>query len=514
MSNTASASTPDNNPLILFGIGLVAVLFAIGITGYGILAFGALLGLVAIVFFIRFPEWGVYATTALLLLQGSSGVLGLLNEDSPLAITAAQLVGAAAISAWLASTLLSHAMFRWSTPVAYLAAFCVWALIGTILSPYAGALLPHWARMIFRLLLLVLAVNTLDTSQKIHRYVRVILICAILTSLISVAQYILPGQQVSGMNWASATGGGGAYVDPDSLQGDAAIRVAGQSGHSNWLAMTLILLLPLNAYWFQRTKHGWMKPIIVGATILELAVLVLTFTRLGFLALTLVFSLMLFWRTIQVTPLRIFGVMLIGVVGFSALPDAYVERVFSPKQYVESQSVRSRIDLQNAATRYGVENPVFGLGTGGFGLEYVREGSDTAAQMRYVVNSQGWQAVFIGTHNMYLQIFADSGIVGLTLYLLFVYVMFRNLRRAHNRYVVSNDKTGVTMTTVLQICLVAFLFCAIFLHALQQPIWWIMAALAIAIPMHRIDFRRDPELGVDDASHDTTEPRAVATAQA
>lgn len=494
MSNTAAASSPAYNPIILFGIGLVAVLFALGITGYNIVAFGALIGLVVFVFFVRAPEFGVYATTALLLLQGSAGVLGIFNEDSPIAITAAQVVGAAAIGAWLTSTLLSRSSFRWNTPVAYLAAFCIWALLGTVLSPYAETLLPHWARMVFRLGLLVLAVNTLDTSHKIHRYVRVILICAIITSLVSVAQSILPTQRVTGMNWASATGGGGAYVDPESLQGEAAVRVAGQSGHSNWLAMTLILLLPLNAYWFQRTRRGWMKPVIIGATALELAVLVLTYTRLGFLALALVFSLLLMWRVIRVTPLRIFGVMLIGVVGFSALPDAYIERVFSPKQYVESQSVRSRLDLQSAATRYGVKNPVFGLGTGGFGMEYIHEGSETATQMRYVVENQGWQAVFIGTHNMYLQIFADMGVVGLALYLLFYYAMFRNLRRAHRRYVVAGDKTGVTMTTVLQICLVAFLFCAVFLHALHQPIWWIVAALAVAIPMHRIDFRRDPEL--------------------
>jgi len=196
------------------------------------------------------------------------------------------------------------------------------------------------------------------------------------------------------------------------------------------------------------------------------------------------------------------------------LPDAYIERVFSPKQYVESQSVRSRLDLQGAATRYGVAHPIFGLGTGGFGMEYVREGSETATQMRYVVSSQGWQPVFIGTHNMYLQLFADTGVVGLVLYLLFYYTMFRNLRSAHRRYLASNDKTGQTMTMVLQICLVAFLFCAIFLHALQQPIWWIVAALAIAIPMHRIDFRRDPELLAADPAYEPPANRAVKTARA
>lgn len=494
--SSAASSNPASNPFIIGVVGLLAVGYAVAVTGYNVIAFAGLIGLIVFVFFVRRPEFGVYATTALLLLQGSSGVLGVLNEDSPLAVTYAQIAGAAALAAWATSTLLGHTGFKWNAATKYLTAFCVWGLMGTVLSAYAPDLLPHWARMVFRLALLILAINTLDTAKKLNRYLHVLLVCAVLTSLVSIAQYMLPSLQVQGLDWASATSGG-AYVDPESLEGEAAVRVAGQAGHSNWLAMTLLLLLPINAFWFTTTHRRWARALIIAAAILQVVVLVLTFTRTGFIIGVAVGVMLFGGRLLKLSPLRVFALLFIGVAGIAMLPDAYVKRVFSPRQYVESDSVRARFALQEAATNYAFENPVFGLGTGGFGMQFVREGSETATMMRYVVQYQNWQAVFIGTHNMYLQILSDMGVVGLVLFALFYYLMYRNLLWMRAKYKVRNDTTGYTVATALVIALSAFLLCAVFLHALHQPIWWMIAAAAIALPLHQIDFREEKDRQAD-----------------
>ncbi len=486
-SNT-TVSNPERNPLLFLGIGFIAVLYAVAVTGYNVFAFAGLIGLIVFFFFVRYPEFGVYVTTALLLLQGSSGVLGVLDPDSPLAITYAQVAGAAAMGAWATSTLLGHTGFKTNAATKYLIAFCVWAFAGTILSNYAPDLLAHWARMVFRLALLILAISTLNTAKKINRYLHVLLVCAVLTCLVSVAQYVLPSMQLEGMNWASATSGG-AYVDPESLDGEAAVRVSGQAGHSNWLAMTLLLLLPVNAFWFTTTKRRWARALIIAAAVLQVTVLVLTFTRTGFIIGTAVLLMLFIGGLLKLSPLRIFAMMFIGVIGITMMPDAYVKRVFSPRQYVESDSVRARIALQTAATNYAISDPVFGLGTGGFGMRFVREGNETATQMRYVVQYQNWQAVFIGTHNMYLQILADTGFVGFVFFALFYYLMFKNILAQRRKYDELGDTTGHTIVTALVISLSAFLLCAVFLHALHQPIWWMIAAAAIAIPLHNIDFR-------------------------
>lgn len=486
-SNANSVSTPASNPIVLGGIIVVAVLFAAIVTGYNVAGLGLLMGLIVFVFFVRNPEYGVYATTALLLLQGSSGVLSSAAGMSNFELTIAQLCGAASMAAWVVNALVFRAPLHMNAPMLYLAAFCLWALFGTVLSG-APDELPHWARMFFRFALLVLAVNTLDSAEKVNRYLHVLILCAIITSLVSIAQYIVPDMQLSGFSWASVSASG-AYVDQESLSGEAAVRVSGQAGHSNWLALMLILLIPLNAFWFAMTQRRWLRIAIVAAVFLQVAVVALTFTRTGFIIGGLVFAMLVSFGMLRVSPTRIFAMLLIGVIGFTLLPDSYKERVFSPRQYVASKSVQARFSLQSAALRYGFENPIFGLGTGGFGENFITEGSETATQMRYIVQYGGWLPVFIGTHNMYLQVLADTGFVGLILYAAFYYLAFRNLVAARRRYIEDEDHIGQTTVTALMISLTAFIVYAVFLHALHQPIWWMIAAAAIAIPLHRIDFK-------------------------
>jgi len=486
---TTERGSSAGNPIILGLILLAATAFGIGVTGYGVLALGAFMGLLGFLAFMRWPVLGLYVTTALLLLQGSAGVISLVNEESPMAITVAQLAGAGAMAAWVAHMLMTRVPFHISRPALFLAVFCVWALMGTLLSLDAREMLPHWARMIFRFGLLLLAINTLTDAKSVKTYISLILASAVIMSALSVVQYVRSTQQISGMQWASAKGTDAAYVDPDSLDGQAAVRVAGRAGHSNWLALILLVVLPMNVYWYFQAKTFLRKSLVLLLVLLEIGVLVLTFTRTGLIVGGLVVLLLIARGMLKISPLKIsFGLLAI-IVAFSMLPNAYRERVLSPKQYTQSKSVSARITLQEAAARYAIQHPFFGLGVGGFGLEFVREGSETAAQMRYVVQAGTWPAIFIGTHNMYLQVLADTGIAGFILYAFFFVIMMRGLFRMHAQYKKNDDDTGMIITGSLIVSLITFALCAIFLHALHQPIWWIIAGLAIAIPLHNIDFR-------------------------
>ena len=96
-------------------------------------------------------------------------------------------------------------------------------------------------------------------------------------------QYLLPALQFGGVAGIEGIGSGAdlAFIDPEGTASGAAIRVTGGTGHSNWLAFTLLLVMPLNIYWFstRRTRTG--KFLVVAITLVEFAALVLTITRLG-----------------------------------------------------------------------------------------------------------------------------------------------------------------------------------------------------------------------------------------
>lgn len=482
--------------MVLLLLCAYAIALATAILYAETLAIFALIGIIFLTAFVWYPVLGLYATTVLLLLSGSGGIVGFVGGMDTLAVTLAKLCGTAALAAWALNLLTRKLPIALSAPVLLLGGFCLWLALGTLLSPTVVQQWPEWLRLITLLGYFLLAINTLNTSKNLRTFVLLLLLCGIVMSAVAVLQYIIPAWHTTGTLGSTS----GAYIDPDSLQGDAAIRVSGRAGHSNWLAMILLLILPLNTYWFSIAKSNRLRLFILLGSALELLALVLTFTRTGLLIGSLIFCALLIKSMVRISPLRLCTFLFALVVAWILLPAPYKERVMTPKQYTQSTSVKSRIELQDAAARYMIENPIVGLGAGGFGINLIRENTKTAHTMKYMVERQGWDAIFIGTHNMFLQIGCDAGVVGLTIFLFFLYALLRALLQSERRYRSNGDKQGQALAGALLISIVGFVFCAIFLHALQQKIWWMIAAAATALPMYNLDFRDPKELDNSDAA--------------
>ena len=488
---SVSAETrPSFNPLFGVFILVLAAVLAISVTLMGNLAVFGLLAAFLFILFVGYPVLGLYATTALLLLSGSAGVIGFVSEGSTLAVTLAKLCGLAALSAWAINVLTRKIHVELSAPVVLLGAFCVWALTGSVLSVDVRQTWPEWIRLITLFGYFLLAVNTLNSRRNIHIFVILLLLCGLAMSFVAVAQYCLPQYHFAGAEaWRGLGAVEGAYIDQESLQGEAAIRVSGRAGHSNWLAMIVLLILPLNFYWYSLAKTKKLKALIIFTIGIELVTLVLTYTRTGLMIGLVLGFLLLLKKFVRVSALRVFAFLFAVVIAWSLLPGAYKERVLSPKQYTGSKSVQSRIELQKAAGRYFLENPVVGLGMGGFGLEFIHERNDTAQMMKFMVNKQGWLPVFIGTHNMPLQLGCDTGAIGLVLFSAFFVLMMRRLFLMEKQYRAAGDVQGAALASALFVSLIGFMFCTVFLHALLQKIWWMIAALAVVLPLYAVNFK-------------------------
>lgn len=492
MSTAALSWRNSNGSLALWLLPILALGLGLSIILGGSLALVGFFGLFLFLVFVRYPVLGLYATVAMLILQGSTGIVGVVDQGR-FAITIAQLAGFAALGAWLVNLLLARVPFKFNPPVVLLAVFLLWSFFGVLLSGEIASEIPPWVRLVTRFGLFFLAVNTLNTSGKVHTYLIVILVCGFIMALSAVMQYLLPSMQVA---TASAWGGVGAtdaaYIDPESLSGAAAVRVSGRAGHSNWLALFILLVLPLSTYWWTVAKTSRTRVFIAVFVAVQIVALVFTFTRTGLVIGVVLGLLLAFRQVVRITPQRIFAVLAIGVVGFAMLPGAYKERVLSPRQYTQSESVASRVELQEAALRYAVQNPIFGLGPGGFGVRFIHENNKTASQMKFMVEEMRWSAIFIGTHNMYLQLAADFGLVGLGIFLAFFIGMLRHLLKKERRLREEGDVAGEAVCTALLVSLIGFALCAVFLHALHQEIWWMIAAAAVAVPLWDLHFRPNP----------------------
>jgi len=468
------------NPLHALVVILVAVAVAVGIVALEEKALVGLIGLVLVFFFLRKPVTGLYLTTALLLLSGMLGGLGIVPYGAPSA--AAKACGAATIAAWVLNVLTTEKRFRFGREVFLPLAFAGWALVGISYSLTWRTQLPEWNRLIATVLFFILAIHLLDTKEKIHRFVTVVLACAFAMSLYAIAQYFIPRFQQAGAAGIESIAAGAdlAFIDPEGTVSGAAVRVTGGTGHSNWLAFMLLLVLPLNVYWFATMKRRRGKLLVLAAVAVELAALVMTFTRVSLIVGLLVALLLVGRSLVRLNPYRLSALAAALVVAWFFVPTAYKERVLDLSTYTESESTAARVELQSYAWEYMQDFPVVGVGLGGFGLRFHEENSPIAAMLRWMNDELGFNPLYYGPHNFYLQLGAEAGTIGLILMLLFFLMALLHAHRAERVFRDMGESELATLAGVATVSVLSFLFCAVFLHALQQKIWWMVFAIAVA----------------------------------
>jgi O-antigen ligase len=502
-----SVSTLTRNPLVGLAVATLALIVA-GVTLYAPdKAFLAVCGAIAFWIFLRYPMAGLILTAILLLLLGPAGTMGALAAGIP--ITAAKVCGLATFIAWLANFLIRRQPFRIGWEIVLILAFLAWSVLGVLLSPTRAEQLPEWVRLVTLVAFFVMAVHIIDSPARARMFAIVLLGCGLVMSAYAVAQYFVPSLQLQTETALEELGAGanGAFLDPDSLAGAPAIRVSGRAGHSNWLAMTLLVIIPLNAYWFVIMKSAKGRVIVGAAVLLELLALLLTFTRTGLMVGIIMLALLAARRLIRVNPNRIIAAAVALLIGWVLLPAPYKERVLSFGQYTTSQSVIYRTQLQKAAIDFTLENPILGLGTGGFGLRLIKTNSPVAQIMSLMADSVNWNPVFFGVHNMYLHVACEAGVIGLALLVAFFAVLLRHLYSTRMLLRKNGASDLAALAAALEVSLWSFLVCGVLLHALQQKIWWMIAALVVALSANQIGVAQPTRAS---QSADTAEDKVTA----
>lgn len=467
----------------LIAIALAMVLGA-AIVALGDTALFGLVGLFAFAIFLRYPVLGVFVTTVLLLLvSGAAGVLGSLEAVVP--VTYAKMSGFVTLAAWLINTVTRRQPILIRVHEGLLLAFFVWAFFGVAASPHASSQFTEWVRLATLVTFYIIATHLLADREMLRRYVITLAWCGLIMSVFAVAQYFIPAlhftpEQLREIGRGAAQGG--AYVDPESLHTGAAVRVSGTSGHSNWLAFTLLLLVPLNVYWYYSAKSKRVRLLAIMATVLEVTALVLTFTRTGFIVGVAVLFLLISRGLIKINPNRVVALAVAALMMWFVLPSAYKERVLNIDSYAGSSSVQHRAQLMGEALKMSVSNPMLGVGVGGYGHHLIEEDTEAAVISRWLVDEYDWNPAFLGAHNMYLHVASETGIIGIGLLMLFVYVVMRRLRFAERTFKKRGDQEMYVLALALTVSLFSFLLCGLFLHALQQKVWWMVAAAAAVAP--------------------------------
>lgn len=211
------------------------------------------------------------------------------------------------------------------------------------------------------------------------------------------------------------TGGGGArlgtgYYDPNDL------------------ALLMVCTLPLAIYFLRRAARGWQRALGAAALLILLGVFMRTISRGGFLGMIGVTLYILFqFRAIK-TSTRVVAVT-VAVVAVVALGSedfwTRMSTLLRPSEDYNAQAnvLSGRMSVWKRGVGYMAQNPVFGVGVQAFGIA---EGQSPIAEQMYAMGRGFKWSV---SHNSFIEIGAETGLIGLAAYLAMFVLSIRILNR-------------------------------------------------------------------------------------
>jgi len=245
------------------------------------------------------------------------------------------------------------------------------------------------------------------------------------------------------------------------------LRFIGNLSDPNDFAMTLCGALPL-AVFFMKTESKLISKLFFGTCgLVFIFFIVITQSRGGILAAALIsifmfplfkrkLLIMAFLTAVLIVILTLFPVQLIFYRIIHLYDILTGKSLFDP-------SFTQRIALYSAAFNVIFSHPVFGVGANNF-----------------IVHSVRFLSPSLYTHNMFTEVAADMGILGLLPFVIIVFSPFfwfpkiiRQLGIVHRRF--------VDFVSFLRVSLIGMIAASFFLSCQTKSYLWIMLAMVYAI---------------------------------
>lgn len=238
----------------------------------------------------------------------------------------------------------------------------------------------------------------LRENQDIQRAINITLAVSILVSAYGIYQYYFTDMNAVAQGW----------VDPRFFN-DIPSRVFSTLFNPNVLGSYLIFAIStaLGCFQYANRKRGLFLGTVIA---IGVVCLLFTYSRGAWLALAFSIVLFLYWRQEKK---YVLGIIVIGIVVLSvAFPHLWTR--INPLTLRFDTSTSYRLEIWKTSLQIIRDHPLWGTGLGTLWY-YIPQYSKTIS-------------TFIAhAHNMYLQLAAEAGLLGLSSFLFFVGITMRNI---------------------------------------------------------------------------------------
>jgi exopolysaccharide production protein ExoQ len=338
-----------------------------------------------------------------------------------------------------------------------LAALIAWHLASYFWAEQPGDTATSIIRMVLNSALLVIVYEAVRDTKTVR----------------AVVGAMVAGAAVAAVYGIIATPSASEFAN-SATAGSGLGRIAGTVGDPNELASLLVVGLVLSGA-LAATCTGGQRAIWMGAAVLCGGAMFLTGSRGGLVALAAVFI-----AAILMAPRRRALVIAVALIVTASAAFYYTS--------IASEDARERITLSDGGTgrtdiwrigwRMFEDKPVHGVGVNNFqsaSIHYLLAEPGAIENDTYVVDQP---AV---AHNSYLHLLAELGLIGLSLFLLFLALSLGYLIKAVSLFKRAGNRDLEILATALALSVVGLLAADFFLSEQYSKQLWILLALAPAL---------------------------------
>lgn len=322
---------------------------------------------------------------------------------------------------------------------------------------------------------------TLDTKERLKNGLHALLFAVTFASVLGVIHTLIDSNQTF---WGLARDSAFGQVS-DSGE----LRYGGPIAEANVWGQVLVSILPIALYQIARKRDLLGKLLLAGSALFILVAMLFTQSRGAFLALVIVLPLIAIDMRIKST--TFLALTCIGLIMLVILPAKYTDRfkslntLFQPNQEAglfADEAVEGRTEKMLTGLAMFRENPFLGVGIANYSENYWSYAGNIGveASARNIRSESSARQ----PHSLYIEIMAETGIFGITSFLIFLGLMINGLyqaRRKSNADNIKFDGDWSALITSLIMSILTFLVAGFFLHGIGFRFIWVLSGLAFAV---------------------------------
>jgi O-antigen ligase len=451
--------------LIVAFLSVVLGTFAIGKMNLGLWVVGGVVAALIGISIIFKPEFGLFV----LVFFVYGNVSDVLEVSFGIPSTNKALVALIYVGVLGSRVILQKRPFVFRASEILILMYGVTIVVSLIVSEFqndAVTLASDWFKD-FAIMLLVIQLGSREDVLK--RGMWILVLTAALLSLLSTYQNLTGDFTNEFFGFAKAP-------VHEIITGVDGARVTGPLDDPNFYGLILLLAYPAAIYRLFSDDKKWLKGLAAVCTALIVSTIILTYSRGAFLALVVVSILIV--RERKMNPYKIGAIALfMFIVLLPVMPAGFTDRLSTLGLFTNDKvpvttesSFQGRTSEAIVALRMFRDYPLLGVGRGNYPRLYQtysrRLGIDHRATER-------------DAHSLYLEVIAETGIIGITLFILIIVVVFRELNRA-TRLAKRIDRDDlITWIAGIRYGLMGYLLGSIFLHGVTIRYLWLIMGFAL-----------------------------------